>query len=265
MEHRHHDEHHVGAARAALVGNRARRLDHGAVAQHHALGPAGGPAGVDEIGDVTVVDFDIGYRVGAPVRERGVRVRAVVRGPDRERHAQGADLPQEVTGEVLELLVEDERRGLAVAADVDQLSRRQTIVQIDDDETGALASGKDLEIFDAVGREHRDPLLPPQPASDQAVGQAESAGGELGVRHTLVLEDDRRPARVIARIAQRNVAEIHSIDPRQSPPCCDGPVLCGPLTSMCSRCPRATGRPGRPARSTPVCRNPTDISTPRAP
>jgi hypothetical protein len=56
VEHRHDDQHHVRSPRAAGMRDAARRFDHRAMAEHDAFRAAGRAAGVDEIGDVLVVD-----------------------------------------------------------------------------------------------------------------------------------------------------------------------------------------------------------------
>jgi hypothetical protein len=112
--------------------------------------------------------------------------------------------------EVLELRMENEGRGLAVAADIDQLLCRQAIVHVHDDEICAFAGAEDLETFEAIRREHGD-ALPPQPASKQRIGQTEGARSKCCMGAAVVLENDRGAARLVAGVPQSDVAEIHEI------------------------------------------------------
>src|SRR5262249_9762738 len=129
---------------------------------------------------------------------------------DAEQHAERSHGPQELADEVLELGMENESRWLAVAADVDQLLYRQTIVHVHDGEICAFAGAEDLEIFEAIRRENGD-ALPPQPACKQRIGQAEGARGKFRMGAAAVLENDRSAARLVAGVPQGDVAEIHEI------------------------------------------------------
>src|SRR5690242_12442693 len=62
VEHRHHNQHHVGCACAALVRDTTRGLHHGPVTEHDALGSSGSAAGVDQIGNILVVQRNVGFR-----------------------------------------------------------------------------------------------------------------------------------------------------------------------------------------------------------
>jgi hypothetical protein len=210
VEQRHDDEHDVGAPRAAFVRDAPRRFDDSGVAQHHALRPAGRPAGIDEIGDVIIVDRNVGRRIGTSVRDGFVGFGAVMGAADTDQHAERCDSPQELSCEVLELRMENEGRWLAVAADVDQLLCRQTIVHVHDNEICAFAGAEDLKIFEAIRCENGD-ALPPQPACQQRIGQAEGARGKFRMGAPAVLKEHRSAARIEAGIPQGDIAEIHEI------------------------------------------------------
>jgi len=213
VEQRHHDQHDVVASGAAFMRNASRRPDDGRVAQHHALRPAGGPAGVDQISRVAGGDRNIGWRVWKPGRRGFVFIGAVVQTANAQRMAKGRDSLQHPAGDFLELLMENKRRWLAIATNSDQLVHRQPVVHIDDDQTGALAGGEDFQIFEAIRRQNRDAFLVPDAARQQRVCQPEGARGELCVSDATVLEHNGGAAWIKPGVSDDDVAKIHEVAP----------------------------------------------------
>jgi hypothetical protein len=115
--------------------------------------------------------------------------------------------------------VEDQRGRFAILADLHQFARRQTMIEIDDHQTGALAGAKSLEILRTVRRQHSNALLPPQSERQQRIAQPEAAVGERSMADAAPVKDERRFVRMEQSVPDDDVAQIHASapDPRYQP------------------------------------------------
>ena len=247
MEHRHHNQHDVGTVRAAFMRDATRGFDDGLMAQHDAFRPSGRAAGVDEIGNIAVANRDLRRRIRRRPQQVLIGRGALPRAFDTDQTTKTRMRRDEVFRKLSELLVEDQRRRLAVEHDLDQFRRRQSMVHVDDDEVCALASTEHLKIFAAVRRQHRDALLRPQSQTDQGIGQAKAASSKFLVADAALVEDQRFLIGIEKRVAYRDVTQVHA---RLRAAMLNG--------RDCSRFVPATGTPPYLVSWIPACSSPTD-------
>ncbi len=220
VEQRHDDQHAVAGPGVAVPAQDAGGFQKGPVAEHHALGHAGGAAGVDQALDVVRVHGHRRPRRAAAGEQGGVadRVAAAVApaiwavarpGIEGDDVAQAGPVAQR-RGDLGRGRVEHQHLGQAVVDDAGELRCRQPPVQVDGDQPGGAAAGEDLEILRPVLRQDRHARLPLQPQGQQRVAEGEGPGREGGVAQAAPLELEGGPVAMQPGVAGDDVCGDHA-------------------------------------------------------
>ena len=177
-----------------------------ALRQHHALGPTGGAAGVEQPGQI--VRSALGRRRGAPVGQR----REQCIGLDRldidlalqpgERHPA----PRRC--------VTKAQRACASPMIHSSLGRVQLGIHRHHRQPGPPGAPQDFEVARVVVHEEHDPVAALQAGLAQALREAGAARGPLGMRGPgLGALQDRNPVGVVARLAIQQMGKAHAAGP----------------------------------------------------
>ena len=201
---------------AAVIGRRgqAQRVGiHVAVAEHDALGGAGGAAGVEDRREVVVVAHGVGHRIGAG-DQRFEIVRAgdlgLAQPDDRELDiGPGA----QVFDQRGEIVVDDEEAGVAVIEGIGDLGHAPAGVDGVQDAAGPEGGEDVFEIAVGIGGEHADPVAGFHSKARQPSGQPCDTVGEDGIGLPSVAVDREQVARPFSAGLVQRLCQVHGILP----------------------------------------------------
>ena len=172
------------------------------VRQHHALGPAGGAAGIEQPGEGVIGNFvDKGGRRGEQAR--------VVRSGHIYYARQCAAAPGQRGDIVFAIGGDKAQPGAAVGDDVIELKRVQLGVDRHRDQSGLPAGEQGLDILRAVGHHQRNAVTGSKAALEQSAGEARHAQGQFAIAcGDAGPQRQRRALREDARGAQQQGGKI---------------------------------------------------------
>ncbi|MEY9615340.1 hypothetical protein ABIF21_008214 [Bradyrhizobium elkanii] len=208
------------AARPQAFAERVERIGHQiAMAQHHALGAAGGAAGVEDAGEIVTAAHGIGHRCAA--RDQ----RLVILHAGRRLALVGIDQLQAGDGacqrraDRRKRLVDEQDRCAAVAQRVLVLQRRPADVERHDHGAGPADGEVELEIAVGVERQDRDAVAVQRAEGADRGGKAGDAVADLAPVAPPLTADDCEPVWIDLQRAPQSVRDVHSSPPLMRFPC----------------------------------------------
>ena len=232
------DAHAVHRPGGRLVGAQHVGVQVG-LRQHHALGPAGGAAGVHHRGQVAAVAVGIGHRRGRGGQRRAVqragRCRAVA--PVQQR-GQAAAQGLQAGGGGVEVLVDQQQPGVAIVQRVGDLLRAPADVDRVDHPAGPPHRVEIHQVVVAVEAQHAHPVTRLQAECAQHRGQARHPVGQAGPGGAAAATQQRFG---LGAFDQRLVQWLGQVHARPSQP--------GPAATAC----RCAGGPESSSKGWTVC------------
>ena len=202
------------AARPQALAKRVHRVDHQiAVAEHHALGTAGGAAGIEDAGKIGAIAHRIRHRLAAfdqrlvPFHSRrrfafvGVD-QLQARNSLRQRRADGG-----------KRLVDEQDVGAAIAHGVFVLERAPADVERHDDGAGPAGGQIKLEIAVGVERQHRDAVADAGAERTNSCGKPRHAFADIAPVSPPLAAHDGEPVRIDLQRAPQPVRDVHFVPP----------------------------------------------------
>ena len=140
---------------------------------------------------------------------------ASVFGSDCDADSDAGELRRNGTRLCEKVFGTDQRARLTVLANGGQFSIRKPDIQIDCDKSGYFACTKDFDVFAAVARKYRNPLLFFQPVSEERIGQPEHPSGLFCKRELSAFKQERGMGAVqgTASLDQIPACQRHAIRP----------------------------------------------------
>ena len=192
------------------------RHDHREVTMHRALGTRSGAAGVDDHGEIALVELDLGLDVGVPGDE--LREAAEPLRRRRSRQVDGDQIeaatrqrrPPVRLG--VEAVVDHGETHFGMVENVVGVRRSKHGVDRNPDQPCAMDAEQRFDELHRVVADRRDLLAGFQAAGEQVVGEPVGVAIELGKRHLAFAVGQRNAIRETAGRAAQNVADRHPPD-----------------------------------------------------
>ena len=200
-------------ARPQPFTERVKRVGHQvAMAQHHALGTAGGAAGVEDTGEIVTLAH--GVRDGLALRDQRFVVlhaggRLAVIGIDQLEARVGLGQGR---ADRCERLVDEQDLRAAIAHRVLVFQRAPADIERHDDGAGPADGEIELEIAVGVQRQHRNAIAVLGAESADSGGEASDAIADLAPVAPAFTADDREPVWIDLQRAAQSVRDVH-LDP----------------------------------------------------
>ncbi|MNO44993.1 hypothetical protein D3C76_352500 [compost metagenome] len=183
---------------------------------HHALGKAGGAAGVHDAGEVFTAAPGVFDRRGLGnqlLETQHAHRHFALAGIDKPWHMAGTDA--DLLGQWCKVFVDDKDAGTAIVQRIDDLRHAPADVHRVEHPAAPPHAHDVLQIAVGVERQHADPIAGRHAQTLQGTRQASDAITKLAIGPTAITENRRELNRVLLQRALQALGHVHGIWPFQ--------------------------------------------------